>query len=63
MYESDVTRFLRELKQARPELVDRQREARAIWWGKPQDAERLRQYDDSRVAQSAYVYQTTPDTR
>ena len=58
MYESDITRFLRELKQARPQLDAQQREARAIWWDRPQDQETLRRHRASRVAQPPYVYQT-----
>lgn len=57
MYESDVTRFLRELKQARPHLEDEQRKGRAIWWDKPQDPETQRRDQESRVRQAAYVYQ------
>ncbi|MGH1360109.1 MAG: DUF3460 family protein [Burkholderiaceae bacterium] len=58
MYESDVTRFLRELKTARPELDQKQREARAIWWDHPQDPEVLKSNAESRVSQKPYVYQT-----
>jgi hypothetical protein len=56
MYESDVTRFLRELKEARPQLEDEQRRNRATWWDRPQDAETQRQFRQSRVAQRPYVY-------
>lgn len=58
MYESDITRFLRELKQARPHLEDEQRKGRAIWWDRPQDPETERRNQASRVHQAAYVYQT-----
>jgi hypothetical protein len=57
MYESDVTRFLRELKQTRPHIEDEQRKGRAIWWDKPQDPETQRRNKESRVRQAAYVYQ------
>lgn len=60
MYESDVTRFLRELKTSRPQLAAQQREARAIWWDHPQDPETQKNHQESRVAQSSYVYQTEP---
>ena len=33
-YESDFTRFLRELKRQRPQLEEEQRKGRAIWWDK-----------------------------
>jgi len=58
MYESDITRFLRELKQAKPHLEEEQRKGRAIWWDRPQDPETARRDLESRVRQSAYVYQT-----
>ncbi|MGD9944249.1 MAG: DUF3460 family protein [Burkholderiaceae bacterium] len=58
MYESDITRFLRELKQRHPELEEEQRKGRAIWWDRAQDLETQRRDRESRVAQQAYVYQT-----
>lgn len=58
MYESEITRFLRELKQARPHLEDEQRKGRAIWWDRPQDPEQVARNKASRVRQQAYVYQT-----
>ncbi len=56
MYESEITRFLRELVQARPQLAEARREARAIWWDRPQDPETTRRNRESRVPQTAYVY-------
>lgn len=58
MYESDITRFLRELKQSRPNLEEEQRKGRAIWWDKPQDAETQARFKASRIPQKPYVYQT-----
>jgi hypothetical protein len=57
-YESEVTRFLRELKEKRPDLEQKQREGRAIWWDKDLDPEQLKRWQDSRVPQPPYVYQT-----
>ncbi|MDQ6618557.1 MAG: DUF3460 family protein [Pseudomonadota bacterium] len=59
-YQSDITKFIRELKADEPELDRDQQNGRAIWWDKvPQDlAERLRM-DQGRVQQQAYVYQTS----
>ena len=31
-YESDFTKFLKELKQANPDIERKQREGRSIWW-------------------------------
>jgi hypothetical protein len=56
-YESDITRFLRELKQNNPELERGQREGRAIWWDKNMDPELYKRFDESTVPQPAYVYQ------
>jgi hypothetical protein len=57
MYESDITRFIRELKQQKPYLDEAQKTARAIWWDKPQDTETQQRNKESRVPQQAYVYQ------
>ncbi|GAA4416324.1 DUF3460 family protein [Quisquiliibacterium transsilvanicum] len=58
MYESDITRFLRELKGERPQLEAEQRKGRAIWWDRPQDLEAQQRDKASRVPQQPYVYQT-----
>ncbi len=59
MYESEFTKFLKELKQQRPQLESRQREGRARLWDKPPiDLEEQRRALDAKVAQAPYVYQT-----
>ena len=55
-YESDITRFLRELKQQNPEIERGQREGRAIFWDKDIDAALYKRYEESDVPQPAYVY-------
>ena len=56
-YESDHTKFMRELLAQKPHLPDRQREARAIWWDKrPDELAEQRVMDQGRLAQSPYVY-------
>jgi len=57
-YESDLTRFIRELKSKQPELERKQREGRAIWWDRQLDAEQLERWRESKVPQKPYVYQT-----
>jgi hypothetical protein len=48
---------MRELLQKQPDLIDKQREGRAIWWDKrPKELAEERVMDKSRVAQSPYVY-------
>ena len=59
-YESDVTRFLREMKQRKPELERKQREAREIWWDKALDPDEQARFAQSRVPLPGYVYQTRP---
>ena len=57
-YESDHTRFIREMKEQKPELEAEQRKSRAIWWDKrPADLAETRKRDEGRVPQAAYVYQ------
>lgn len=57
-YESDITRFLKELKAKDPALEQKQRAGRAIWWDKaPIDLEERKRAEESRVKQQAYVYQ------
>jgi len=55
-YESDHTRFMRELFEKNPKLPEDQREARAIWWDKKLDPEERRRFKESSVQQKAYVY-------
>jgi hypothetical protein len=57
-YESDHTKFIRELLDERPDLADKQRAARATWWDKdPRDLDEGREMAKGRVPQKAYVYQ------
>jgi len=56
-YESEFTKFVRELKQQRPQLEAEQRKSRAIWWDHAQDLDKLEREKESRVRQQAYVYQ------
>ncbi len=58
MYESDHTRFMRELFQKKPDLPTLQREARAIWWDRELDKDEQERFAASRVSQAGYVYQT-----
>lgn len=55
-YESDITRFLRELKKKNPDIERGQREGRAIFWDKDIDAHLYERYAESDVPQPAYVY-------
>ena len=57
MYESDITQFLKTLKQERPSLEAEQREGHGLLWDKtPIDLEERARANASRVAQRPYVY-------
>jgi hypothetical protein len=56
-YVSDHTKFMRELLERKPEIVEKQREGRAIWWDKtPRALADEAKMDAGRVPQSSYVY-------
>ena len=58
-YESDHTRFIRELMERRPDLPERQRAARATWWDKdPGELGEGRERAKGKVPQMPYVYQS-----
>jgi hypothetical protein len=58
-YESDHTRFMRDLMASKPELAQEQKKGRAIWWDKrPPDLANREKMDEGRVPQTPYVYQT-----
>ena len=56
-YESDHTRFIRELKKTNPQIEEGQIKGRAILWDKNIDRESQQRYREARVPQQAYVYQ------
>jgi hypothetical protein len=57
-YKSEVTSFIEELKAKRPTLEDEQRRGRGLLWDRPQDRDAQVDYQDARVPQQPYVYQT-----
>lgn len=57
-YESDFTRFIKDLKQKNPTLEQQQQEGRSLLWDKaPLDLDARERAEQSRVKQQAYVYQ------
>ena len=57
-YESEITKFISELKQKNPKLEEQQREGRALLWDKaPTPLAEQDRSSASRVRQQAYVYQ------
>jgi hypothetical protein len=59
-YNSDVTQFISDLKQKKPDLEAQQRAGRAIWWDKQVNREAWDEFRAAQVAQKPYVYQTEP---
>lgn len=58
-YESEITKFINDLKQKDPKLEESQREGRALLWDKaPIDLDERARAEQSRVKQQAYVYQS-----
>ena len=57
-YTSDVTQFIEQLKTQRPALEEEQRRGRALLWDRPIDADAQQHWQDARVPQQPYVYQT-----
>jgi len=60
MYESDITRFIRDLKSRNPQIAELQKKNRATWWDRPQDLETDRERAEADVPQPAYVYFPLP---
>ena len=56
-YESEHTKFIRELIEKRPQVDEDRRKGRAIWWDKlPSELALRREMDEGSVPQKAYVY-------
>ncbi|WP_211443352.1 DUF3460 family protein [Collimonas humicola] len=57
-YESDITKFVAELKEKNPKLEEQQLAGRALLWDKtPIDLDSQHRTEESRVEQQPYVYQ------
>ena len=59
-YESDITKFIREFLDRNPQVVEKQKTARATWWDKPQDRELRQRNDESHIPQTGYQYYDNP---
>ena len=59
-YESEATRFLRDLLDSNPELRELRSRNRATWWDRPQDLQEQQERAAARVEQGAYVYFPRP---
>lgn len=56
MYESDHTKWMREMMAKHPEWVEDQRVGRAIWWDKQLDKDEQRRFEQSKEANKSYPY-------
>ena len=63
MYESELDRFVRELRAKNPQIPEQQVRNRATWWDRPQDLEVLQERSAAAVPQPAYVYFPLPRKR
>jgi Tfp pilus assembly protein PilW len=57
-YESEITQFITQLKQQKPQLDAQQRQGRELLWDKSVDRSIWQEYRAARVPQKPYVYQT-----
>jgi hypothetical protein len=58
-YESEHTKFIKELKAKTPGMEERQQAGRALLWDKaPLSLDEQRRVAESRLRQQAYPYQT-----
>ncbi len=60
MYESDITKFVREMFDKQPELKQLQSRNRATWWDKTLDLEQLKRNDASEAPKAPYAYFPLP---
>lgn len=60
MYESDITKFVRELMEENPQLRELQKTNRATWWDKKLDLQELENHDASAAPKQAYAYFPLP---
>jgi Protein of unknown function (DUF3460) len=58
-YESDTTKFIRDLLEKKPEIKEDQKKARAMWWDKTLDLKELKRQSEAEVERSSYVYYDT----
>ena len=55
-YVSETTQFLRDFLKKHPEVVEKQEQARAIWWDRPQDIKERDRLDQAEVPKKSYEY-------
>ncbi len=58
-YESDITKFIRDLLEKNPAIKEDQKKARAMWWDKTLDLKELKRQHESEIERTSYVYYDT----
>lgn len=56
LYESEHTKFMRELFTKHPEWIEKQKAARALWWDKKVDQKAQQAFKEAKVAPKSYAY-------
>lgn len=59
-YNSEITNFIEEMREKKPTLEAEQRAGRALLWDKHLDRETQDEFQQAKVSQQPYVYQTQP---
>jgi len=59
-YESDITRFMRDMMEKNPQLLELQKKNRATWWDKKLDLQELKRQEESEAPKQAYAYFPLP---
>jgi len=55
-YVSETTQFIRDFLKKHPEVLEKQRMARATWWDRPQDFKERARLDSGTVPKKGYEY-------
>ncbi|GKS68169.1 protein of unknown function [Nitrosomonas sp. PY1] len=55
-YESDHTKFIRELLEKNPELQEKRKAARNMWWDRGLDKEEQKKFKESNDPKKPYAY-------
>lgn len=61
LYESDHTKWMREMMAKNPEWANDQKAGRAIWWDKPVDLDQQARYRQAEEANKSYPYDVNFD--
>ncbi len=60
LYESDVTKLLRELMEKNPQLQELQKNNRATWWDRKLDLQEMKRREESEAPKAPYAYFPLP---